>query len=884
MICKSKVYSNESVGVAMGIVSEFIVQIITRQIHAKGIVVWYDPERHYENLVAELTIPDTTIVCYTDSFFALRRDVAHLIQGNTPPQLLVYVPLARENTDYALIELECLGVIMRPRDPSLSCNTRLSVVARHAFRSILSSEEIDKLIQQIDAGKLKLSDLDTIAIKGKDISTGMISLTFGATEPIVITLLFLNDQAYDPQIKEKSLTSDLQHLFNQTFGIELGAQLSLDEWRYQLAKYFLLTELVEVLKQELPPQLSSIVTAHESVHIENCLRLIYTWRNHQQYHQKYVDYADTIEQELRLSELEFPVELLKNCETFRMVAYLLLQHIQDKALGQISTELLDFVQHHAHQFWSRIEPTIHSQWLLLMTALQVLNEAEKISNQLKHPPQEMAKLVTAYTTGEHPWCLLDTYHRYLENRKYDFCFPFSNQNQRNSLDKLIIRAEQTYTQVVSDMTELFTEKFAKGSCGSLIPQRQIFSKYVAPCLGENESGKVAYIWVDALCYEMALDIKQALDREFTAELIPAIATPPTITEIGMSALLPKAEESFKVVCTNKSKLAVEIDNTVIHDRQGRINFLKANTEVRVCDMKLEQLIPKPNKTLTEQIGNSDLVLITSQEIDQSGEQDNPLTARRQIDHTIKDLCKAVRVLTNIGIKTIIITSDHGHLFADQISDDIKIDPPCDQTSSHTADLHRRVWIGTDGKKSPAYLYTSLKKLGVDSAYDLAVPYRFAVFKAKGGTNCYFHGGLSPQETIVPVLVLKSGDHQAMVSEIDWQITFNSPQITTRFFSVKVSGIRSGLGLGDLPRIRVELRINKQIISQTVAATYGFTSATEEIALKTSETNPMQVEPNTITLMIIDETNKTGNATLHLLDAKTNRELVKSISIPIYISL
>ncbi|APB32589.1 ABC-type uncharacterized transport systems, ATPase components [Gloeomargarita lithophora Alchichica-D10] len=874
----------------MGIVSEHLSQLVAKQIHAKGIVVWYDREKHYEKLVSELTIPDTTIARYTDSFFALRRDVAHLLQGHTPPQLLVYVPLARENTDNALIELDCLGVIMRPGDGSLSCNTRLSVVARHAFKSILSSEEIGKIVQQIDAGKLDLLDLDAIGSKGKDISAGMIALILGTTEPITVTLLFLNDQAYDGQIIQKSVTSDLQHLFNQAFGIELATHLSLEEWRYQLVKYLLITELAEVLKDKLPPQLCLLTTATECQHIENCLNLVNTWRNHQQYNQNYALLANKIEQELRLVTLNLPVELLSNCETFRTIVYRILQHIQEQALHQVSigftelTELLSFAQQNSHKFWSRIEPTIHSQWLLVITAMQVLIESQKISTQLKNSPQDMAGLVNAYTSGEQPWCVLDTYYRHLESCKYDFDFPQYAQDHQNSLDKLIISAEQTYTQVISEMAKLFTEQFATSRHGNLLQQRQIFSKYVAPYIEDQKNGKVAYIWVDALCYEMALDMKQALAQEFTAELVPAIATPPTITETGMAALLPKADQSFRIVSTNKSKLAVEICGTVIHKRQGRINFLKANVGVNLCDMELEQLLPKPNKALRERIGSADLILITSQEIDKSGEQDNPLSARRQIDRTIKDLCRAVRILTETGIKTIIITSDHGHLFADQISDDLKIDPPCEQTSTQTTDLHRRVWIGTGGEKSSAYLYTSLNKLGVDSEYDLATPYRFAVFKAKGGANCYFHGGLSPQEVIIPVLVLKSDNRQVIPSEVDWQVTPGSQQITTRFFSVKISGARSGLGLGDLPKIRMELRANKKIISQTVMATYGFTDATGEIVLKTSANEPMQVEPNTIALMIIDETNTNNNATLYLLDARTNRELVKPITIPICISL
>src|SRR3972149_696557 len=100
---------------------------------------------------------------------------------------------------------------------------------------------------------------------------------------------------------------------------------------------------------------------------------------------------------------------------------------------------------------------------------------------------------------------------------------------------------------------------------------------------------------------------------------------------------------------------------------------------------------------------------------------------------------------------IVLAADHGHLFAEAIGEDMKIDAP----GGDTADLHRRVWVGVGGTSEPSYLRTSLSSLGVESEFDIATPWTFACFKSKGGARAYFHGGLSPQELIVPVVVLTS---------------------------------------------------------------------------------------------------------------------------------
>ena len=57
----------------------------------------------------------------------------------------------------------------------------------------------------------------------------------------------------------------------------------------------------------------------------------------------------------------------------------------------------------------------------------------------------------------------------------------------------------------------------------------------------------------ALRFEMARELCRLLKDDFNLELQPAIGTMPTITEIGMAALLPKAHESAKVVAVGGGK-------------------------------------------------------------------------------------------------------------------------------------------------------------------------------------------------------------------------------------------------------------------------------------------------------------------------------------------
>jgi hypothetical protein len=373
-----------------------------------------------------------------------------------------------------------------------------------------------------------------------------------------------------------------------------------------------------------------------------------------------------------------------------------------------------------------------------------------------------------------------------------------------------------------------------------------------------------------------------LKDDFDLTIQPAIGTIPTITEIGMAALLPKANESLKVVAIGGGKLALEIGGKIIKDRKDRIAFLKEYAGATVFDCKLDDLLPKPNKKVKDGIQSAELILVTSQEIDELCEADNIAQARLQMDGVLGHLRRCVRILSDHGIKTIILAADHGHLFADEIGEDMKIEAP----GGTAEDLHRRVWIGVGGSSESTYLRTSLSSLGIESEFDIATPWTFACFKSKGGARAYFHGGLSPQEVIVPVVSLTStAKVGGPTMGIEWTLTPGTTKLTTRFFSLQIAGtqLESNLFGFEPPKVRIEVRANKKCVSVPVSASYGFEDATGEVKLKIAEQDGMRIEPNTVTVMIAEDVSQ-KTVGVHLLDATTGAELAAPLTVEVAISM
>ncbi len=138
-------------------VSDYLRSIIKRQVDDKGIVVWYDPEGHYQEFVNSLDLPGTPLEKYDCSFFAMRHRIDHSLSGSDPPRLVVYVPLDRSQTHNALIEAEAAGVIIFPGAQPRPRNTRLSVVAKAELRGKMGDQELTQIEKQIEAGKISLN-------------------------------------------------------------------------------------------------------------------------------------------------------------------------------------------------------------------------------------------------------------------------------------------------------------------------------------------------------------------------------------------------------------------------------------------------------------------------------------------------------------------------------------------------------------------------------------------------------------------------------------------------------------------------------------------------------------------------------------------------------
>ena len=101
-----------------------------------------------------------------------------------------------------------------------------------------------------------------------------------------------------------------------------------------------------------------------------------------------------------------------------------------------------------------------------------------------------------------------------------------------------------YEDACRVMAEGFTKALvaAKWTVSPSLHQTRIYSEVVS-----EQPKPVAYFFVDAMRFEMGVELAERLPKSVEVNVHPAVCALPSITPIGMAALQPGASSSFSVV-------------------------------------------------------------------------------------------------------------------------------------------------------------------------------------------------------------------------------------------------------------------------------------------------------------------------------------------------
>ena len=397
----------------------------------------------------------------------------------------------------------------------------------------------------------------------------------------------------------------------------------------------------------------------------------------------------------------------------------LLAYVGELICARDYARALGLVAARSRSFWVDRDVGRQAQWEACRLMAELGREIEKVRPALRNANGNPAKWVHAYA-GEDGWFRVDSLQRRLETW-------VAKMDEEPETEKGLTVVRREHEELLKKMANGFAKLL--GEAARTIPGA-LHQTRIHPEVVHAMGGRVAYFFVDAMRFEMGVELARQLEGTKDLTIRPAIAALPTITAVGMAALLPGASASFSVA-EQKGKLAASIEGTTMSGLAERRTFLKAKVPDAI-DIPLGKLLGTSASQLSKSIGDASLVVVRSQEIDALGESVDELTARAAMEGVIGNVARAIRKLASAGIEHFVVTADHGHQFSIRKHDDMKTDNP----GGNTVDIHRRCWIGHGGTTPPGTVRVSGAELGYDTNLDFVFPTGLGVFKAGGGLS--FH--------------------------------------------------------------------------------------------------------------------------------------------------
>jgi hypothetical protein len=860
-----------------GRISAAIVELLRRQVADRGLVVWYDPQKAYEHLAAQLAIADCTLLRYEDGFFPLREQLEPFLEcvnengvlkadADIAPRVVVYVPLARADTAYALIEAETAGVVVEPDAATLERNSRLSRIVEEVFKEVAPAKAA-QLARQADDGLLTVEELDRMAGEAGSVAAGALQIVFGRVSAEEILLQFAARERNDAALKAKSATPEVLTLIRSELGLEIPATEDYPAVRETLSRYMLLSDLLLGMPEERRPEALSGMAMPQTLSQRDIInRISRHWRNRTDLKEAYAEAAERIESDLGLLRMAWPAEVLKDSETFPFTELLLLNHAVGLFLRGDAAAASEWAAYRAGRFWAREQPVWQLAWRVVESAGALLQTAERVRSMLRRRKWTLDELIDAYALHADPWMRLDRLARDLESRHARWEMTVV---EMEVFEPLMARARETYAATAGLLAEAYTNALRQAGFSSTrhIGHVGLFHSQVLPEL--QIEGKVAYFLVDALRYEMAVELIDGLKTEFDAQIVPVVGCLPGITRLGMAALMPYARDGLHLE-PGKDGVEVKIHGTTVTGRAQRLEWLTANAGVPVCCTKLSDAL-KPAFQRRKDFASAKLVVVTSQEIDLLGEEGDEEGMRVYLADVLEKLRRAVRVLVKAGVRRFVIAADHGFVYAPGVDPGLTMDAP----GGKTGELHPRVWMGEGGASGDGFFRVKASDLTLQGPLELAFPLGMGSFRVKGGGAAYFHGGVSPAENILPVVRLTPIVVSVPAVDAGVRLTMSKPMITNRLFSVSVEMKTEGLFAEEGRRLRFELVSGQQEAGRAATAAYGFEDGTGEVMVKTGQ-------PNVVTFMLNADAGQT--ITIRALDCRSQVVLDSLKDVPVKLGI
>lgn len=796
-------------------------QIILPRLKQNGVLVVYDPDQRYQVLCLGLQNENIRVIDASESSITSRTVALEALSefGLPNPKIegiLVYVPAKAPVNDEE-----------KQRDPFAIYGACGSVFPEGDGDEYLSlclkaradyATEIRRIFK--DNPNPGFEVIDAIG-GGAGWPNLRAMLNVESAREILFAILAPISEQQETLKNQTIWISEAVPLFLSTLGLNLKTKIkSWNAVAEELWRFLLFSEFVFDLPTDLPAALSNVPCApHEALHLVEDLC---DWlRNDRRTQAFYIERAEGIEHELNLAAICQKIDDFGVRDTFPFEERACFNQAVDALKRDNVDKLRSILNRHEQSVWvSRGEN--QAQWALLQSASSLVQACDDADHQLSEHTRSMESLVSYYANSLRE---VDRMQREFEQAAGDLL------DSGGAAIEVIHQSRSVYRKLMDKVHAVFIRHLENSGwpISGFLTNSDVFDKLAAPQLLES-GRRVAYFMIDAMRYELGVELSKQLDEVGQVEVQVACAQIPTITPVGMASLLPGNSQSLNLL-NQDNQLKVLLDDQPLASVSQRMDVFRKRYGQRFAEIELVRFvreIPKIENTV-------ELLIIRSNDMDNDFES-NPEAAPGLISRTFQKIRSAIYKLRDMGFQDVIICTDHGFF----LNTAMEPGDVCRKPSGKWINVHERTLLG-DGVGDTANLVLLAEKLGIQGGFNqVCVPRAMVAYRAG---QWYFHGGVSLQEAIVPVISIRvRAAETGISSKLSVSINYKrgSKKITTRLPVIEIEASASDLFAQETDLLIEAYDATGQVVGEAKPGG-AVNPATRIITLKPGDTLPVTIK-------------------------------------------
>lgn len=711
----------------------------------RKIIFWYDPKKEYESIIDELELDNTEIIKYDKNSFWIRY---HIEREELSKNIIIYFPFDRRNNlDNDLLDLEVSNSDLVFNPDMVNIKLR-SLGLKNEFRPLIIKYE-----------KFFANNKRLIEFKNFDIEKNVNNFDLVVTSVLlkiktinedeilkeIIKSYYFNENKYEELFKFGNIEFILG-LINNYFGSGVTDYEELSHlYEEIIISYFSYNTKGIINSKMIKKETNNYVFVNNLMRDKNtkeCFELI----------------SSQVEKKYKISELLIKVETstYMNNDAFEVLDKNILTYLVDKLVNNsVEYDLYESYidERESKYFYCRYE----NEYKFLKYINSFLSKIENVVRFIKE--EDIDEFANKYVNILYE---IDTLYR-----KIYFYYDKIEDNDiyielKNKIEDMYM---SDFISKLSIKWSVSLETMGRYDSNNMKLQSNFYKDFILPY--KDKRDRVFVIISDAFRYECAKELNSKLTLYAKSNLSFMQGVVPSYTKLGMASLLP-----HKSISRVNNSDDILVDNMPSSSTEDREKIL-INENSDSLAITFSELVDKTKAEWKKIFSGKKVVYIYHNIIDTMGEH-NEKDIFDACDVCIKELEKLIKDLHNTfsGI-TAFITADHGFFYKRS-----KVQSYEKTNRKENSVLQKtRYSYSNEKMNEEGILSISLDYIFGDNSGYINVPKGNMIFARQGSGVNYLHGGVLPQEIIVPVISFKSNKQNDEIKKVGIAYTGLSNKIT-----------------------------------------------------------------------------------------------------------